>query len=292
VHQIFIAGRAGTSANALPFPSLRPLRPEAWTFSGWMGLSRRLIHYYPPLIYLLTLLYLIFNRGAEEKKTARAMLKILLAGVFVFQQDLRRTDVSHLMQAIAPAHLLFIILLSRLFDLKKTGTKMILVPVLSFFLAWLVAVDGYRFQYPNSILVRWNPMREVRLDRCRVKTHPGLASDLEDAVQFLKGAMKENESFLALPDIPIFYFLLDRNNQIPYEVIRRGHLASPEEESRLIEQIRNSNIQYLIYNRYELDDGRPERRLSNHAPRLSRYLNTAFVPVRTFNLFTVSRKIR
>jgi len=183
-------------------------------------------------------------------------------------------------------------LVSRVFDLKKMGMKIILVPVFSFFLVWLVAVDGYRFLYPNSILVRWNNMRQIQLDRCRVKTHPGLASDLEDTVQFLKGAIKENESLLALPDIPIFYFLLDRKNQIPYEVIRRGHLISTEDETRLIRRIQTSNIQYLIYNRYELDDGRAERRLSAHAPRLSRYLNTAFVPVRTFNLFTVSRKIR
>jgi len=289
-YQLFVAARSGTSSISLPFPSFWPLWPESFTASGWSALFHRLAHYYPPLIYILTVLYLFLMRKIEKPDNIKLMVKILIVGLLVFQQDLIRSDVSHLMQVVAPAHLLMIGLIYRLFDLNRAAVKLIVIPVFISSIALFIFIDGYSFSYPNSILVRMTPLKKVDLGGCRIKIHPILAQQIETTVKHLRRVVKEEEAILALPDIPIFYFLLNKKNVIPYEIIKSGHLRA-DEELELIEMIRSSNIEYLIFNLSEIDDGTPERRFSRHSVRLWRFLHQHFKSVNLNSAFAVFKRI-
>jgi hypothetical protein len=86
------------------------------------------------------------------------------------------------------------------------------------------ALFGLLFAFQISRgLARWNTV-PLGLERATLKVSPRDVGLLGGAVRFVDSCAAQDEPILALPDIPIVYFLTDRPNPTPYDLTIPGNV--------------------------------------------------------------------
>ena len=108
------------------------------------------------------------------------------------------------------------------------------------------------------------------MDRMKVYTNPAEAKWITQVVDRIEIYSEENDSILALPLNPIFYFLTGRINPTPYDWILPGMLDE-EEEIEIIEQLKAKPPKVIVYVDIPID-GKEDRRLSRYAPLIFSYI--------------------
>ncbi|MBW2231208.1 MAG: glycosyltransferase family 39 protein [Deltaproteobacteria bacterium] len=179
----------------------------------------------PLLAVLVSLPVLWGTRGWDDTEPARANRCALLFGVLFFPGIFPSAIWSHLAFVGVPTLLLFSFLADRLesaLDRLAPGTSW---PGWSLrgaagVLALVATVVCIRI---SRDVARWNPV-SLELPRASLRVSEQQADLLGGAVRFVNRCAQEDEPILALPDIPIVYFLTNRPNASPYDLTIPGNV--------------------------------------------------------------------
>jgi hypothetical protein len=230
----------------LPFPALFPALAEGrpiWALVSEMVGGGRLRWYFPIMAWVVTLQLVTF-RYAMGKAGARDLgaLMVMVFGVFAFRVVLGRSDGVHL-HLIMPVVLVlflwqFCLLLGRLKAvLARNSFRVVNVAefaALSVGLAFLFDAATLR---GARVAVLWEECGEggralgelgaflrtpSQLDRAVVRR--GRASVVADVVHYVQEHTASGSPILAVPNIPVFYFLADRPN--PQRFDQMGQLVT------------------------------------------------------------------
>jgi len=230
----------------LPFPNLFPVLAEGrpvWALVSEMVGGGRLRWYFPIMAWVVTLQLVTF-RYAMGKAGARDLgaLMVMVFGVFAFRVVLGRSDGVHL-HLIMPVVLVlflwqFCLLLGRLKAvLARNSFRVVNVAefaALSVGLAFLFDAATLR---GARVAVLWEECGEggralgelgaflrtpSQLDRAVVRR--GRASVVADVVHYVQEHTASGSPILAVPNIPVFYFLADRPN--PQRFDQMGQLVT------------------------------------------------------------------
>ncbi|RMD99417.1 MAG: hypothetical protein D6812_11680 [Deltaproteobacteria bacterium] len=270
VDQLLFAGLRGTSANAVPMPPLWPLFPSG---GGWVDLAGRLLHRLPPLLYLLTAARL-FLRWRQGSGGNAPLTLTMLFGILTYQQDLRRSDIPHLLQCITPAWLLLVASVEALLERERRGCctprirAAVGVSVTAGALLLLCRIDT--FDLPHSILSIRGKGYPLDLPHARVILRRERGETLQGVIDEILRLPRE-APIVALPDIPLVYFLAGRTNPLFFELFRPGHLDEAQ-ELWTIERIEAIAPRLIVYDQQHLTDGREENRFEHRFPHLYRYI--------------------
>jgi hypothetical protein len=110
---------------------------------------------------------------------------------------------------------------------------------------------------------------------------------ISKTLEYIEKNAKSGEPILAVPDIPIFYFLSGHPNPTRFELFRPGRFPDTKTQVKVVEDIASAGVNLVILNLNQVDDGMKSRRLSAHAPVIANYLKNNFVPVDRYGPFLI-----
>jgi hypothetical protein len=297
VWQLLLAGWQGTSANTIPFPAFwGSLKLYCGGQLTILGLWTNLIHYFPPSLYGLTSLWagwIIFQRQ-QLRPRQLAIISLTIFGLMLFHQDLRRSYTPHLLQAIPSAYILLAVWLQRLAQMPlfvrigRLWGSILMVGATLLMALFLIIINPRDFTH--SILSRLHKNTEFNHPQAKVILAHDQAVILTELLEFLAQKNPDKKPILAIPDIPMIYFLHGPTCPIFFELLRPGRLRSVAEEDELIQNIDGQHIKIIILNQDQATEGFPERRLEKHAPRLFRYILRHYEMARQIGPYTVFMK--
>lgn len=300
--KVLLAGARDNRTNALPFPPL--LHPLSGGGTGAAFFGLRLLYYMPPPLYLFAgaagLLHLLRRSGGT------ALLLAALLGALSFNQALWRSDLAHLLQALACFWLLLPWGVERAarWSAPLARAAVFALPVL-LFLATLgyarayespvgpgrVAAEGLQpipSYYLGSVAqVRGGAVR-LPIERGRVRMAPDEAAFLRAIGAALDRHSNPGDYMVTVPGFQLLYFLFDRPNPTAYVHVRRA-FDSPEEEDRYVRDLLDKPTRIVLLRDAPLD-GREERRFSRYAPRAFAAIEEAFEPVEEFGNLVIYRR--
>lgn len=265
--QLLLAGYKGTSTNFIPFPKIFPLFNKEISFQGIIDLLQRFLHYIPPIIYILYTI-LIFKNIYFKKNNLKNFLFIpmVFMGILVFHQDLRRSEIQHLLEVLP---ICYILCGNLLFNKRYILNSSILLIIWFLILIFLIKID--HFEFTNSILARIGQDTLLKNDRAKVFVSKEKAKVLEALLDFISKNTSSEDKILAIPDIPLIYFLCEKTSPIKYELIRPGHIRNKLEEDKIISTIESLKVKFVIYNLIQETEGFEERRFDKYYKRLYKY---------------------
>jgi hypothetical protein len=179
----------------------------------------------PLVAVVVSLPILWWTRAWDDPARARANRCALLYAVVFFPGIFPSAIWSHLAFVLIPALLLFVFLADRL----ETGLRRawpenpwphrglhataVLIASVAFVVSFRITVD----------LARWNSI-PLGLERGSLLVSERDVGLLGGSVRFVEACAREDEPILALPDIPVVYFLTNRPNPTPYDLTIPGNV--------------------------------------------------------------------
>ncbi len=270
-----------------PFPEVFPFF-QVLEEVGLHGMVQRLLFYLPLWVYAGVGALLLFRGVRPGPKTVRDTLfpaVILAFGLAMYGLVIWRAGFDNLLRTLPPFYILFC------YGLHLGREKLLRLPAFSRAGApggrpvprWAVNVlavalpflfyyemNVHHGFYAGSIGARWQETAPLQRDRIDVMTHPVEARWIAEVVRHIQTHTQKGDPILALPLNPIFYFLTDRPNPTPYDWVLPGMLEKNQEQE-LVRRLRSRPPKMIIYVDIAID-GQEERRLSNYAPHLFRYI--------------------
>ena len=265
-----------------PFPDLFP-----WHELGIHEFFQRLLFYIPGLVYLGVAGFLIKKiiRKNFIKVVDLYILSTLLIGLCAYGLVLWRAGFDNLLRTLPPAYILFCYILhlfrDRLFSLsdiplrgldvlgvvRKTTINVVTVFLPFLFFYEMNVNHGF---YAGTIGAVRQETVLINMDRMKVYTNPAEAEWVTKVVDRIEIYSEENDSILALPLNPIFYFLTGRVNPISYDWILPGML-NEEDERGVIQQLRENPPKVIVFVDIPID-GKEDRRLARYTPLIYSYI--------------------
>lgn len=266
-----------------PFPEIFPflaLLKEV----GYHQMFERVL-FYLPILTCGVVTALLFYQLVLKKEVFRIdhliIISILLFGVCAFGLVIWRAGFDNLLRTLPPFYLLFCYLLYRIrkkilsfqdpIDQKGTFTRLPL-NLLTVFLPFLFyfEMNTHHGFYAGSIGALKIETTHLSLDKVNVYTNPAEAKWIVEVIEKINLYSQTGDAILALPLNPIFYFLSDRVNPTPYEWLLPGMLEK-KKEAELVTLLEKRPPKVVIYVDIAID-GKEERRLSQYAPQLYKFL--------------------
>lgn len=107
------------------------------------------------------------------------------------------------------------------------------------------------------------------------------------ATLFLKGELKKDELFLAIPDDPLYYYLLDRKSPTRTLVLFSFLRMPPEQDRGIVEDLEKHHVNWiLVSNRAVTNEAGLGLLGRDYAPILAKYINDHFEVVAQFGDWT------
>lgn len=267
-----------------PFPDILPFLTLLEKV-GRHEMFERILFYLPIWTYagtgiLLTVRVFAGNGTSRDLHLAA----ILLFGVCAFGLVLWRAGFDNLLRTLSPFYILFCYLLYLLRErllkvLRRPGppahflwlkTEAVEMLALFFPLLFVYEMNVHHGFYAGTVgAVKFERTR-LQMDRIDVYTNTEEAMWLKTIVERIQTHTQKGDPILALPLNPVFYFLADRINPTPYDWILPG-MMNNEKETKLVAQLQANSPKMIIYVDIAID-GKEERRLSNYAPRLFKFI--------------------
>lgn len=251
------------------------------TFSEFI-LSRPFMWYFPILIYLMTLTYLLFHAIANRGQIKEwKLLLILLAGIICFRTALGRSDWHHITFSLAYLWLICFYFIERFLHKTKRhrleppvdDTKEIAVPSVhcsrsgalrfAFLLVILAGVLSYikadlykplaiaertliRLPRFGAIPPQYEAYVQPNIERAgRILTPPAQAKEIEKVVAYIQENTAPTEPIFDLSNQAAYYFLADRPNPTRYPLVV---YASPEPlQKEVIADLERAKPKYVIF---------------------------------------------
>ena len=253
------------------------------TFSQFV-LSESFMWYFPILIYLMTLTFLLFHAVANQGRIKEwKLLLILMAGIICFRTALGRSDWHHITFSMAYLWLICFFFLERIMHASKsrqsekaeddsikaanaessmrrsptvvlrfTFLLVILTGILSYFKADLykplAIVEQTLMRLPKfgAIPQEFKAYVEPDIERAgRILTPPSQAKEIERVVAYLQENTAPTEPIFDLSNQGAYYFLADRPNPTRYPLVV---YASPEPlQKEVIADLEQAKPKYVIF---------------------------------------------
>lgn len=302
--KVLFAGARDNRANALPFPPL--VHAVSGGLRGAAFLGFRLLYYLPWPLYLAAGVAGA-ARMARRRPGGTALFLVAFLGAASMNQAFWRSDLAHLLQALA---CFFLLLPWAAGALRRwSGAAAVAVtlalPVLLFLMtvsydrtynspagAARVAAEGIQ-PIPSYYLGSAAELRRgaVRLpiERARVRVMPGEVAALLALRAVIDRYSAPGDYVLSLPGFQLLYFLFDRVNPTAYVHVRRA-FDTPEEEERFARDLVEKPTKMVLFRDSPID-GRDERRFSRYAPVAFRAIRDRFTPAESLgDLVVYARK--
>ena len=218
----------------LPFPNLFPFLAQdrpVWQVVTELLRGGRLHWYFPIMVWVVTL-HLVLFRYVMGRATARDLgaLSVMVFGVLAYRVVLARSDVIHLHLVMPVATVLFLwhvwLLLGRLGTVFARARLRVInvVEFLALSAAAVFLFDGATLAGAR-VAVLWGQMGGAARALVAVPAHlrapsqleravvpPGRTNTVAQVVRYVQERTSPLEPVLAVPNIPVFYFLADRPN--------------------------------------------------------------------------------
>lgn len=283
-----------------PFPEILPF----FKLLGDLGSHRmfeRILFYLPVLVYFVViglLVYRITRKGWEN--TNLYLLSIASFGICAFGLVVWRAGFDNLLRTLPPFYILFCYLLflvwKKIFtlfpnDKGKSGVGILVkrtaINVLIVFLPFLFYFEMNFHQgfYAGSIGAMKQEKAFLRLNRLEVYTHPTEAKWLKKLVSRIHLYSREGDPIFVLPLNPVFYFLTDRINPTLHDWILPGMLDK-EHQEKVVSQLEAKMPKLIVYADIAID-GKEDRRFSNYAPIIFKFIAENYRLIESFGFFNV-----
>lgn len=254
------------ATSAVPWPELQA--------SASMGQNLAVALYYVPALAVV-LGAATLGRRAATRALAGAdfdlALLVALAGLF-YVQVFARSDLYHLVITLAPAYVLLACGLegcARWLEAAEPHAPVwrgVLalagVGALGAAVLWLSA--------PAFLEPAQRERRLVALPRAGVWVPPREASVIEGAVAFFRNNVRAEESILALPYQPIYYFLAERRNPTRWLYLWPGD-QTPDDHAELLREVQADLPGAVVLSAV--------KRMKEFAPEIVAFVDREYVPV-------------
>jgi MFS family permease len=199
----------------------------------------------------------------------------LMHGLILF-----RSDLMHLQQILVAPALIMAYLAGALWKGAKASRSAhetwAARLALGFLVVWGGAILSWgisdRIRHSYSLLEKTTTLNEPR---ARMKMGRRPAKQLEAVLDFVRTRTEPGEPVFVAPYAPIVYFLSERPNPTPYDLLLPGH-ATAEVQKDIIDRLERSDLRVVVVDDVRWD-GDPERRFLNYARVFTDYLNRNFV---------------
>ena len=125
-------------------------------------------------------------------------------------------------------------------------------------LGWRISVD----------LRRWYP-EPLGLARATLRVSPDQKVLLRGATRFLERCARPGEPVFVAPDMPLVYFLANRHNPTPFDLVIPGGVSGPS----IVERLAQTGTRCVVYNPKMYLQFAPFDELF---PEVARHLETAY----------------
>ena len=125
----------------------------------------------------------------------------------------------------------------------------------------------------------------LRLNRLEVYTHPAEAKWLREIVSKIQLYSQKGDPIFAVPLNPIFYFLTDRVNPTLHDWILPGMLDK-KGQREVVNQLESKKPKIVVYADIAID-GKEDRRFSNYAPIIYKYIAENYQVLESVGFFYV-----
>jgi len=287
------AGFNEVKATSLPFATVTNQNlfrnPQLVAISQ---LSLKLIFFIPFVVYLVTILLLIKDiKGFEDKIP---FLTVVIFGLLANHQIIWRSDLSHLLQSSAPVYLLIGFLLDSITidleysDLKKFTKFTCYFLIFSLFTIYSITIfiAGGK-SYPGNLLARFGDKKILASYRASFYVDKNLGNAIEKCINRINSNTDNIHSIVALPDIPLFYFLADRKNPTYHDLYIPGRLKGEAEQIQIIENFKKNPPKLIIFNSNQTDDGLQERKFETQQYILSKFINQNYKNIDRIGSFII-----
>ncbi len=298
--------------RSLPFPSPVPNTAGLSFQRGAITMlladtALRISFYFPLIVFAVTALYLIKNGKKRKQKDKNYIMTFYLCalGITYFNQARVRTALCHLLPAMAPAVILFNMLLQRLsYSMKASGHRIkksvlfgaaatlmlpvFLLPLSEKMLQWFKKDNGPR------IMIDQNRGQHIYL-------LPGQAYPLQKAINFMKQKVPPNKKIYAgtsrhdritVNDV-MFYFLSERESAVKYHELHPGIATEPQVQKEIIRDLERHNVNYLVLWSGAENIIEPNKSgESNGSGILDDYITEVYEQIERYPPYTIHKRIR
>lgn len=238
-----------------------------------------------------------FMKDASQTKSANLPLLVILSfGICSFGLVVWRAGFDNLLRTLPPFYMLFCYLLflarnkfiipsaksAERLSLRRLTLNVLSVSLPFLFIYEMSVHHGY---YAGSIGAMKQETTPIQLDRLKAYTNPAEAEWLKQVTNRIEIYSDKGDPILALPLNPIFYFLTDRINPLPYDWILPGMLDK-QKELEVVEQLQTRLPRVVIYVDIPID-GKEERRLARYAPELFKFLTENYMFEEAIGIFQI-----
>ncbi len=268
--EIFLSGFRATNTLSFPYPAFFPL----YSINILSTIENKLF-YLPFLIYGVSIFYAVIKwKSLKKDYTHIKYVGLLAYGCLVLLEVKNRSDLPHLWQVLPFVFVVIAVLFGRIYEESDRfrWLNMLLFTALIFGVV-LVAMQD---RSSGSMAIKKGCDTVIELPRARLYLPKKMARELMDTVDFIKANSSKGNYILALPNIPIIYFLADRRNPTFAEVFLLGMTSGKSDQKKIISDIEARQVNLIARNVTETDGDIKNRRFKNHSPILYSYIMTHY----------------
>jgi len=156
---------------------------------------------------------------------------------------------------------------------------------LIFYFAMLLMIAQSIFTQHLEIRSLKIPRQYITLERAQIYTAnpPQWIQTVEQTTQYLESHLSKDETFLALPYEPIYYFLTGKTSPTWHVLLTEAIRFTDEQEQKMIKDLKNENVNTIVLSNrmvsYEQGVGMLGK---THLIDLYQYIVDNYEPVKTF----------
>jgi hypothetical protein len=186
-------------------------------------------------------LLLCVDRGGEPQARA-ARRAIVLFALVLFLGLFPSAIWSHLAFVLAPVLLVLALVADRVDAALRARLRALALAWRGSLLALALAATALAVHISLDV-PRWYPT-PLDLPRGSLRVSAQQHALLHGATQFLVRCAGPDEKVFVAPDLPLLYFLANRRNPTPYDLVIPGAIDG----ERIVERLRESGTRCVVYN--------------------------------------------
>ncbi|MEW6102614.1 MAG: hypothetical protein AB1630_02150 [bacterium] len=218
-------------------------------------------------VLFLSILLTIFL-GIKRDDNFRYFLFFTLITLFLFHEFILVSSVYSLEHFSLPSISILLFLPFTIWRRRFLLIKYILIGFILFAILYNMIDGGLRLQRKEKY---WLPFPRANI---YVLNHPNWVITMVGVVDFLKKNTRDNEKIIAIPNVPLFSFLSERNNGTPFYSFCLPDRLTLNDENRVIEDIEREKIRFVLISNTTFAFTRKEAGIfgQTHCIKLAKYL--------------------
>jgi len=235
------------------------------------------------LIIQLSILQSLFqflrSSDTKTKKQIFLMVSIIVLFYITYLHEFLVSGVTYRTFWARPFSILliFIFLSLAIKNYSRLTQNLILAMLL------VLATTNFMPQF-QSIKLMKIPRQHLWLQKADIYTAnpPSWINTVTKTTQYLENYLKKDETFFALPYLPLYYYLTDRTNPTRLSIFFEHINITTEQEVKIIQDLTKNKVDYIVVsNRIKSAPTAKDVLNLSHYPILNRYLNDQFEVVKT-----------